>query len=57
METIQLWSIPRGEITHYSFIFRNPEPLGKEFKNISIPNLGAALFLHVSHDPMTHDPG
>ena len=47
METIQLWGIPRGELTHYSFIFRNAEPLGNEFKNISRHNLGTTLYLHI----------
>ena len=47
METIQLWIIQRGEITHYSFIFRNTEPLVTEFKNMSRSNLGATLYLHI----------
>ena len=46
METVQLWSIPRGELTHYSFIFRNPEPSETEFRNMSIYNLGSTLYLH-----------
>ena len=38
---------PKGDLMHYSFIFRNPDPLGKEMKNVACSRLGTMLHLEI----------
>ena len=38
---------PKGDLPHYSYIFRKPEPLGTETNNLTCSRLGAMLHLDI----------
>ena len=38
---------PKGDLPHFSFIFKNPEPLGKEIKNVVCSRLGTMIHLEI----------
>ena len=38
---------PKGDLPHYSFIFRKPEPLGIDTKNVACSMLGTMLYLYI----------
>ena len=35
MSSIRFHTTPKGDLPHYTYIFRNPEPLGTEMKNVA----------------------
>ena len=37
----------KGDLPHYSYIYRNPEPLGMEIKNLACSRLGTMLYLEI----------
>ena len=37
----------KGYLPHYSYIFRKPEPLGTEIKNVAFSRLGTMLHLEI----------
>ena len=43
MIAIQFCTTPKGDLPHQSFIFRNPEPLVTEMKNVDCSRLGTTL--------------
>ena len=45
MISIRFWTNPKGDLPHYSYIFRNTEPFGTEFKNAACSRLGTMLYL------------
>ena len=47
MSAIQLRTTPKGDLLHYSYIFRKPEPLGTEMKNVACSRLGTMLHLEI----------
>ena len=47
MSAIQFCTNPKGYLPHYSYIFRNPEPLGTEIKNVVCSRLGKMLHLEI----------
>ena len=38
---------PEGDLPHYSYIFRNPDPLDTDMKNILCSRLGTMLHLDI----------
>ena len=42
-----VFSTPEVDLPHYSNIFRKPEPLGIEMKNVSCSRLGTMLHLDI----------
>ena len=47
MSDIQFCTTPKGYLPHYSCIFSNSEPLGKETKNVACSRLGTMLHLEI----------
>ena len=47
MSAIRFCTTPKGDLPHYSYIFRNPEPLGTEMKNVACSRLGKMLHLEI----------
>ena len=47
MSAILLRTTPKGDLPHYSYIFRKPEPLGTEMKNVALSRLGMVLHLDI----------
>ena len=47
MRAIQFCTTPKGYLPHYSYIFRNPEPLGTEMNNVACSRLGTMLYLDI----------
>ena len=47
MSSIRFWTTPKFDLSHYSFIFRNPEPLGTELNNAACYRLGTRLYLYI----------
>ena len=47
MSAILLCTNPKGDLPHYSYIFRKPEPLGTDMKNVACSRLGAMLHLDI----------
>ena len=47
MSAIQFCTTPKGCLPHYSYIFRAPEPLGTEIKNVAWSRLGTMLHLDI----------
>ena len=47
MSAIQFCNTPKVDLPHYSYIFRNPEPLGTEMKNVVCSRLGTMLHLEI----------
>ena len=47
MSTIQFCTNPRGDLPHYSYVFRKPEPLGTDIKNVACSRLGTMLYLDI----------
>ena len=47
MGAIQFRTTPKEDLLHYSYIFRNPEPLGTEKKNVACSRLGTMLYLDI----------
>ena len=45
MSAIQFCTTPKGYLPHYSYILRNPYPLGTETKNVACSRLGAMFHL------------
>ena len=37
----------KSDLPHYSYIYRNPEPLGMEIKNLACSRLGTMLYLDI----------
>ena len=44
---IRFRTTAKGNLPHLSYIFRKPEPLGTEFKNVACYVTGALLFIEV----------
>ena len=40
-------SKPKGYLSRYSYVFRKPEPLGTEMKNVACSRLGTMLHLEI----------
>ena len=49
MGAIRFFTIPKGDLLYYLFIFRNPEPLGTEMKNVACSRLGTMLHLDIKN--------
>ena len=47
MSSMRFRTTPKGDLPHYSFIFRKPEPLGTEMKNVACSRLGTMLHLDI----------
>ena len=47
MSSIRFRTTPKGDLPHYSYIFRKPEPLGTEMKNVACSRLGTMLHLEI----------
>ena len=47
MSAIQFRTTPKGDLPHYSYIFRKPVPLGTEMKNVECSRLGTMLHLEI----------
>ena len=47
MSAIRFRTTAKVNLTHLSYIFRNPEPLGTEFKTVACSVTGALLFIEV----------
>ena len=49
MSAIRLRTTPKVDLPHYSYIFRKPEPLGTEMKNVPCSKLGTMLHLEIQN--------
>ena len=47
MSAIQFRTNPKVDLPHYSYIFRKPEPLGTDMKNVVCSRLGTMLHLEI----------
>ena len=47
MRAIQFFTAPKVGLSHYSYTFRNPEPLGIEIKDVDCSRLGTMLNIDV----------
>ena len=47
MSAIQFFTTPKGYLLHYSYIFRKPDLLGTEMKNVDCSRLGTMLHLGI----------
>ena len=47
MSAIQFRTTPKGDLPHYSYIFRKLDPLGTEMKNLACSRLGTMLHLEI----------
>ena len=47
MSAIRFRTTAKGNLPHFSYIFRNPEPLGTEFKTVACSITGDLLFVEV----------
>ena len=47
MSAIRICTTPKGDLPHYSYIIRNPEPLVTEMKNVAFTRLGMMLHLDI----------
>ena len=47
MRSIRFHTTPKGDLPRYSFIFRNPEPLGTDMKRVACSRLGTMLHLDI----------
>ena len=47
MSAIRFRTTPKGDLTHYSYIFGEPEPSGTEMKNVACSRLGTMLHLEI----------
>ena len=47
MSDIQFFTTSKGDLPHYSYIFRKPDPLGTEMKNVACSMLGTMLHLDI----------
>ena len=47
MGSIRFWTTPKFDLTHYSFIFRKPDPLGSELKNSACSRLEVTLYIEI----------
>ena len=47
MSAIRFRTAPKGDLPHYLYIFRKPEPLGTEMKNVACSMLGTMLHLEI----------
>ena len=47
MSAIQFFTTPKGDLPHYSFIFRNMGPLGTEMKDLACSRFGTMLHLDI----------
>ena len=47
ISAIRFGTTPKGDLPHYSYIFRKPEPLGTEMKNVVCSSLGNMLHLDI----------
>ena len=47
MSAIRFCTTPKGDLPHYSFIFRNMETLGTEMNNVARLRLGTMLHLDI----------
>ena len=47
MSAIRFQTTAKGNLPHFSYIFRNPEPLGTEFKTVACYVTEALLFIEV----------
>ena len=49
MSAISFWITPKGDIPHYSYILRNPEPLGVDLKKAACYWLWIMLCLEIQN--------
>ena len=47
MSAIRFCTTLKGYLPHYSYIFRNPYPLGTDMKNVACSRLGTMLHLNI----------
>ena len=47
MSAIRFRTTAKGNLSHLSYIFRKPEPLGADFKTVACSVTGALLFIKV----------
>ena len=47
MSAIQFCTTPKRYLPHYYYVFRNPEPLETETKNVACLRLGKMLHLYI----------
>ena len=47
MREMRFWTTPKGDLPHYSFIFRKPDPLEIQLKKLVCSRLGVMLYLEI----------
>ena len=47
MSAIRFCTTPKGDLPHYSYIFRKPDPLGTDMKDVVLSRLGEMLYLEI----------
>ena len=47
MSAIQFCTTPKGDLPHYSYIYREPYPLETEMENVTFSRLGVMLNLDI----------
>ena len=47
MSAIRFRTTPKGDLPHYSYIFRKPDSLGTEMKNVACSRWGTMLHLEI----------
>ena len=47
MSAIHFYTTPKGDLPHYSYIFRNPETLGTEMNGVACSRMGNMLHLDI----------
>ena len=49
MSAIRFCTTPKEDLPHYSYIFRNPDPLRTDMKNVECSRLGTMLHLEIQN--------
>ena len=47
MGAIRFWTTSKGGLSHFSYIFRKPEPLVKYFNNVACSITRALIFVEI----------
>ena len=54
MSVIRFRAMLKGDLPHYSFIFRKTEPLGAEFKKSECSRLGVMFYVEIKRGRGPH---
>ena len=47
MSAMRSRTMPKGDLPHFSYIFRKPEPFGTEFKTVACSKTRSLIFLYI----------